>query len=168
MCYLISHFTRYLTNEGIEYLRQYLHLPAEIVPSTLKKSTRAPAQRAVEGDRPPRMGRGGGGYGGGRDEYRKAQPAPGEFNPTFVCQKILTHLLNIFFCRVVDGVLAEVLLLQNETVLFGGNWILFHLLLCHATVWLRKNGFTRIATFDLQSHSAFSIYLCTDFLVYNQ
>jgi len=25
----------------------------------------------------------GGGFGGGRDEYRKAQPAPGEFNPTF-------------------------------------------------------------------------------------
>jgi hypothetical protein len=30
-----------LTNEGIEYLRDYLNLPREIVPATLKK-TRAP------------------------------------------------------------------------------------------------------------------------------
>ena len=27
----------YLTNEGIEYLREYLHLPAEVMPNTLKK-----------------------------------------------------------------------------------------------------------------------------------
>eukprot|EP00668_Euglena_longa_P014242 GGOE01018220.1.p1 GENE.GGOE01018220.1~~GGOE01018220.1.p1 ORF type:complete len:152 (-),score=19.28 GGOE01018220.1:117-572(-) len=80
--YAWRHYYWFLTNEGIEYLRQYLHLPAEIVPSTLKKSARAPTQRPMDGDRPPRMGRGGG-YGGGRDEYRKAQPAPGEFNPTF-------------------------------------------------------------------------------------
>lgn len=51
---------RYLTNEGIEYLRTYLHLPAEIVPSTLKKTTRAPqTQRPAEGERPPRMGQSG-------------------------------------------------------------------------------------------------------------
>ncbi|XP_012280107.1 40S ribosomal protein S10 [Orussus abietinus] len=31
------HFYWYLTNEGIEYLRGYLHLPPEIVPSTLKR-----------------------------------------------------------------------------------------------------------------------------------
>jgi len=81
--YAWRHYYWYLTNEGIEYLRTYLHLPAEIVPSTLKKTTRAPqTQRPAEGERPPRMGRGGG-FGGGRDEYRKAQPAPGEFNPTF-------------------------------------------------------------------------------------
>merc|ERR1711915_911466 len=29
------------TNEGIQYLRDYLHLPAEIVPATLKKPNRA-------------------------------------------------------------------------------------------------------------------------------
>ena len=28
----------YLTDEGIEYLREFLHLPLEIVPNTLKKS----------------------------------------------------------------------------------------------------------------------------------
>ena len=31
----------YLTNEGIQFLRDYLHLPAEIVPSTLKRQARA-------------------------------------------------------------------------------------------------------------------------------
>merc|ERR1711988_1642191 len=39
----------YLTNEGIEYLREYLHLPAEIVPATLKKTSR-PAARGVARD----------------------------------------------------------------------------------------------------------------------
>jgi len=32
--------SRFLTDEGIEYLRDYLNLPSEIVPATLKKSTR--------------------------------------------------------------------------------------------------------------------------------
>lgn len=36
---------RYLTNEGIEYLRQYLHLPSEIVPSTLKRTARSETAR---------------------------------------------------------------------------------------------------------------------------
>ncbi|KAK9449088.1 40S ribosomal protein eS10 [Limtongia smithiae] len=31
-----------LTDEGIEYLREWLHLPAEIVPATHKKPVRAP------------------------------------------------------------------------------------------------------------------------------
>ncbi|KAK3924885.1 40S ribosomal protein S10b [Frankliniella fusca] len=34
------HYYWYLTNEGIRYLRDYLHLPAEIVPSTLKRQSR--------------------------------------------------------------------------------------------------------------------------------
>lgn len=34
------HYYWYLTNEGIQYLRDYLHLPPEIVPSTLKRQTR--------------------------------------------------------------------------------------------------------------------------------
>lgn len=32
-----AHHYFYLTDAGIEYLRQYLHLPADIVPATLKK-----------------------------------------------------------------------------------------------------------------------------------
>ena len=34
------HYYWYLTNEGIQYLRDFLHLPPEIVPSTLKRQTR--------------------------------------------------------------------------------------------------------------------------------
>lgn len=34
------HYYWYLTNEGIQYLREYLHLPPEIVPATLKKPTK--------------------------------------------------------------------------------------------------------------------------------
>lgn len=37
---------RYLENEGIEYLRTYLHLPSEIVPSTLKRTARTEPARA--------------------------------------------------------------------------------------------------------------------------
>ena len=39
------HYYWYLTNEGIQYLRDYLHLPPEIVPSTLKRQTRPEAAR---------------------------------------------------------------------------------------------------------------------------
>ena len=49
---------RFLTDEGIEYLREYLNLPSDIVPATLKKSTR-PLERVP--DRPPRGDRFGGG-----------------------------------------------------------------------------------------------------------
>lgn len=48
-------FFRYLTNEGIEYLRAYLHLPPEIVPSTLKRAARSETARP----RPTAMPRGG-------------------------------------------------------------------------------------------------------------
>lgn len=32
-----AHHYFYLTDAGIEYLREYLHLPADIIPNTLKK-----------------------------------------------------------------------------------------------------------------------------------
>ncbi len=56
----------YLTNEGIEYLREYLHLPAEIVPDTLKKSSR-PAEKPSGGG----GGKGWGEGGGKGDGYRR-------------------------------------------------------------------------------------------------
>nr|AKV16216.1 putative S10 ribosomal protein [Phragmatopoma lapidosa] len=40
------HYYWRLTNEGIQYLRDFLHLPPEIVPSTLKRQTRPEAARA--------------------------------------------------------------------------------------------------------------------------
>merc|ERR1712146_412090 len=62
----------YLTNEGIEYLREYLHLPAEIVPATLKKTSR-PAARGIARDVRGGGGKGGfdGGKGGRDDGYRR-------------------------------------------------------------------------------------------------
>ncbi|KAL5504369.1 hypothetical protein ACEPAH_8443 [Sanghuangporus vaninii] len=71
------------TPEGVEYLREYLHLPQEIVPQTYKKQARPPRPAAVgrEGAyRPPRGDR------GDRDDYRrrdKPETAPGEFRPQF-------------------------------------------------------------------------------------
>ena len=52
------HYYWFLTDEGIEHLREVLALPAEIVPATLKKSTRALERGPsdVRGDRPPRAG----------------------------------------------------------------------------------------------------------------
>lgn len=41
------HYYWYLTNEGIQYLRDFLHLPAEIVPPTLKRQN-----KPMEGARP--------------------------------------------------------------------------------------------------------------------
>ncbi|KAG9286966.1 hypothetical protein G9A89_001204 [Geosiphon pyriformis] len=78
-----------LTNEGIEYLREFLHLPSEIVPATFKKQAR-PAGRSPreEGGRdgvyraPQRSDRG---------EYRrreeggegKKEGASGDYRPEF-------------------------------------------------------------------------------------
>ncbi|KZT53523.1 hypothetical protein CALCODRAFT_457940 [Calocera cornea HHB12733] len=80
-----------LTNEGIEYLREVLHLPAEIVPATHKKAARPPRPAGIRG------GREGGGDGayraprGDRDGYRRRDDgekkeggAPGEFRPRFM------------------------------------------------------------------------------------
>jgi small subunit ribosomal protein S10e len=75
-----AHHYFYLTDEGITYLREYLHLPEEIIPATLKKAT--PAARPVgarqpqdetgkdsnyQRDRPPRTE---GGGGGGRRDFK--------------------------------------------------------------------------------------------------
>ncbi|KAL8614192.1 ribosomal 40S subunit protein S10A [Nucella lapillus] len=63
----------YLTNEGIQYLRDFLHLPAEIVPATLKRQTRPEAQRPR-----PKGPSEGGPRGPAPDrEYRKAGGPPG-------------------------------------------------------------------------------------------
>lgn len=73
----------YLTDSGIEYLRQYLHLPAETVPNTHKKPARpagAREERPYGGDRGDRGDRRPGGFGrgeraersGGEGGYRRA------------------------------------------------------------------------------------------------
>ena len=84
-----QHYYYTLTNEGIDYLRQFLNLPAEIVPSTFKKTARPVGVRPgrPEGERregayrPPR---------GDREDYRrrgddagKKEGAAGDFRPEF-------------------------------------------------------------------------------------
>merc|ERR1712142_1388656 len=63
------HYYWYLTNEGIQYLREYLHLPPEIVPMTMKK------QAKIVDNKQPRGGRVGPArpaYSGDqREEYRR-------------------------------------------------------------------------------------------------
>ena len=67
-----NHYYWFLTDEGIEHLREYLHLDAEVVPNTLKKSTKPaaapPGRPGAEGadGRPPR----GPPREGGREGYR--------------------------------------------------------------------------------------------------
>ena len=91
-----QHFYWRLTNEGIQYLREYLHLPSDVVPATLKRPTftRTAMPRGKPGSGPS----GSGPRDEDRDAYRKAQdsgttpwgevPKPGGvggdgFNPGF-------------------------------------------------------------------------------------
>ncbi|GAV76309.1 Myb_DNA-binding domain-containing protein/S10_plectin domain-containing protein [Cephalotus follicularis] len=91
------HYYWYLTNDGIEFLRTYLNLPSEIVPATLKKSTKPaggsfggpPGDRPrgpprFEGDRPRFGDRDGyrGGPRGGEFGGEKGD-APSDFQPSF-------------------------------------------------------------------------------------
>eukprot|EP00798_Chlamydomonas_sp_ICE-L_P011381 gene11381-12081_t len=93
------HYYWFLTDKGIDYLREYLNLPDEIVPATLKKSTRPLERgppRAERSGPPRRFGGEEGGRDGGRDGYRGAgrgfggdkaggdkAGAPGGYQPQF-------------------------------------------------------------------------------------
>ena len=58
-----------LTNDGIQYLREYLHLPSDVVPATLKRpAVRTTAPRSKPGSGPP----GSGHRDEDRESYRKA------------------------------------------------------------------------------------------------
>ena len=74
-------FYYYLTDEGVAYLRTYLHLQEETVPATYKRPARAPGAPADRDARGPREG--GAGYGRGRFGDDKKGGAPGEFKPRF-------------------------------------------------------------------------------------
>jgi len=80
-----------LTEKGIEYLREYLHLPADVEPDTKKKQIKAQTRPSF---RPADAGRGGDRDRNGdrergprrdRDGYRgpKKEGTPGDFNPEF-------------------------------------------------------------------------------------
>merc|ERR1711931_587441 len=67
------HYYWYLTNEGIQYLRDFLHLPPEIVPSTLKRQPRAePARQRPKG--PEGGPRGPNAEASDRGAYRRGPP----------------------------------------------------------------------------------------------
>jgi small subunit ribosomal protein S10e len=73
-----KHYYWFLNDEGIEYLKEYLHMPADALPNTLKKTSTgrppAPPGRPEGGDRPPRR------FGGdreGREGYRSDGPPRG-------------------------------------------------------------------------------------------
>merc|ERR1711990_1188099 len=68
------HYYWYLTNEGIQYLRDYLHLPPEIVPSTLKRQSR-PDARSRPTQAPSSGGFGGDKMDSDRSAYRRAPGA---------------------------------------------------------------------------------------------
>jgi small subunit ribosomal protein S10e len=59
-----------LTNEGIEYLRQYLALPAEIVPATLRKAAGSKSDKPSE------------------DNKGKSAGPGADFNPEFQKDKV--------------------------------------------------------------------------------
>lgn len=75
-----QYFYYTLTESGIEYLREYLHVPAEYVPLTLQKQNKPqtrPSFGNFGGDRERRGDR--------KDGYRsKKTGADGDFNPEFV------------------------------------------------------------------------------------
>lgn len=81
-----------LTPEGLDYLREFLHLPSEIVPQTHKK----PARPAAPANAGRRIGGGEGAYraprreGGDREGYRRREDggnketgAGGDYKPRF-------------------------------------------------------------------------------------
>ena len=82
-----------LTPEGLDYLREWLHLPAEIVPQThIKQQRSAPPRGMLGGDGERRGGRGAprGDRGDREGGYRRRDAgekpegaAPGEFKPEF-------------------------------------------------------------------------------------
>uniref|UniRef100_A0A0A9DT23 Plectin/eS10 N-terminal domain-containing protein n=1 Tax=Arundo donax TaxID=35708 RepID=A0A0A9DT23_ARUDO len=78
-----QHYYWYLTNDGMEHLRSFLNLPSEVVPNTLKKSTKPPSHpfgSGPPGDRPrgPPRFEGDRPRFGDRDGYRGgARGAPG-------------------------------------------------------------------------------------------
>ena len=77
------HHYFYLTDAGIEYLRDYLHLPSDIIPATLKKQMPAARPEGEGGDK--NMGAGGdfrASFRGGRgrdDGYRRDESGAGGF-----------------------------------------------------------------------------------------
>ncbi|KAJ9462216.1 40S ribosomal protein S10-1 [Diplonema papillatum] len=83
--YAWRHFYWYLTTDGINHLREVLHIPSDIVPATLKKTARSVGTVEADGRRRQWRGEGEGregrerrpgGFGRGRREDAPAGEAP--------------------------------------------------------------------------------------------
>ncbi|CAM9353038.1 unnamed protein product, partial [Chrysoparadoxa australica] len=74
-----QYYYYYLTEEGIDYLRMYLHLPEEIIPATLQKSSARPARA---GPVPGTVPKGPCERPGGRFDKMSGEGG-GDFNPEF-------------------------------------------------------------------------------------
>ncbi|EDQ84549.1 uncharacterized protein MONBRDRAFT_34624 [Monosiga brevicollis MX1] len=72
------HYYWYLTDEGLEYLRTYLHLPAEVVPNTHKQPARPTARPGRAAARPAASG-----FRGAADSYRRDEGKVGGAGPGF-------------------------------------------------------------------------------------
>ena len=128
-----SHFYWYLTNEGIQYLRDYLHLPPEIVPATLKRQARTDARSRPS--QPPSSG----GFGGDkmdsdRSAYRRAPGAangadkagaagPGSAPMEFVSDILLTSfkthsVLQLEISTTFTGLITRPLTFRNQVTQF--------------------------------------------------
>lgn len=73
-----QYYYYYLTNEGIEYLREYLHLPIDIVPRTFIRSNKPVIRSSRFDDRPERRHN--------DDGYRRSEKkegATGDYRPSF-------------------------------------------------------------------------------------
>lgn len=86
-----QYYYYYLNDTGVEYLRQYLHLPVEVVPHTHIKSNKTGLRPGTEQRERPQRGEGGGyrsrGEGEGyrrRDRDGEKEGAAGDFKPEFV------------------------------------------------------------------------------------
>eukprot|EP00794_Sanderia_malayensis_P018245 gene18245-20065_t len=80
------HYYWFLKDDGIVYLREYLHLPTEIVPATLRRAPKSESARARPRAAEPRSPSG---RESDRDQYRRGQMegksagAGADFNPEF-------------------------------------------------------------------------------------
>ena len=84
-----------LTDEGVAYLREYLHLGANVVPAT-HKQPKHQMERPFEGRE-----RRGGRFGGPRDGYRRDgfKKDADDFRPRYVCDTFffILHILLLFY-----------------------------------------------------------------------
>lgn len=99
-----------MTNEGIDFLRQYLHLPTEIVPSTLKRTARSdtarPRATGPRGDGPK--------SGEDRQAYRRVPGQGGDKKADVGAGAADLELVSLKFYFIFTN---------NKYIFFTARWI---------------------------------------------